>query len=43
MNHSNSLMPKLFKKVGNVDFYGPGYVSNRILASGINKFIELRQ
>ena len=42
MNHSNSLMPKLFKKVGNVDFYGPGYVSNRILASGINKFIELR-
>ncbi len=37
---TRNLIPLLLKKVGNVDFFGLGYLSEEIINEGIFKFIE---
>ena len=40
INPSNTLMPNLINGVGDVTYFGPGYVSDQLLAAGVLKFAE---
>ena len=40
INPTNTLSPVLINEIGDVAFYGPGYVSSTELAAGILKYID---
>ena len=40
LNPSNTKFPYLVQTLGDVDFYGPSFVSNEIIQDGILKFIK---
>jgi hypothetical protein len=40
LNPTNTLMPNMMNGVGDVTFYGPGYLSEDVLAGGVLRFID---
>ena len=40
LNPTNTMMPHMMNGVGDVTFYGPGYVSDADLAGGVLRFID---
>ena len=40
LNPTNTLMPNMMNYVGDVTFYGPGYVSDDDLTAGVERFID---